>query len=257
MIDTHAHLNSPEFILTIEAIINDALQSGVSLIIVPSVDWESSLTTVDICKKYPQLRPAIGIHPSESGEIDQNILNSFQKLITDNKANLVAIGEVGLDYHYHDFNPSEQKRVFTSMLETANNNSLPFIMHARDAGQDALEMVKNIADPTLAKVWHCFDSSYEEAVKWLDMGGLISFTGMLTYRKNSYLREIATKLPMERIMLETDAPYLPPEGHRGQRCVPSMVKITAACLAEIRGLSLEAIDQITSQNANLFFNLSQ
>jgi TatD DNase family protein len=256
MIDTHAHLNFPELITTIEVIINEAVQSGISIIIVPSVDLESSVTTVDICKKYPQLRPAIGFHPSESGKVDQAVLNSFQKLITDNRSILVAIGEVGLDYHYNDTDRSVQKKVFTSMLEYANSSALPFIMHARDAGQEALELVKNVADLELAKVWHCFDSSYEEATKWLDLGGYISFTGMLTYRKNSFLREIAAKLPLERIMLETDAPYLPPEGYRGERCTPSMLNITAQCLAEIRGLSLEAIDVVTTKNANLFFKLS-
>ena len=255
MIDTHAHLNFPDLAEDVKGILERASAVNVTTIIVPGTDVESSLSGVNLSAVYDNVWAAIGIHPSDvSGWNDDGRVKFKEALLGATPP--VAIGEVGLDYYHSIEEKDLQQTVLREMALLAKENSLPLIIHCREAFDDCYGLLKEIA-PGHPTVIHCFTDGKDEAFKWLDAGYLISLTGIITYKKNTALRDVVSALPLDRLMLETDAPFLAPEGHRGERCEPRFVANVAQCLADLFNTNLEYIDARTTQTAQQFFNISQ
>lgn len=251
-IDTHAHLFSAQFNKNLDLIITDALSSGVTKIICPGLNQETSLKSIEISKKYPgQIFAGAGIHPID-GENDKS-LDFLEDLASTRQ--IIAVGEVGLDlYHGSESTLRAQQDLFSSQIEIAKKYNLPIITHGRRAYKEVLEM------PQINKVKgviHSFEADYDIAKQFLDKGWMISLTALITYSQNDWLRDTVAKLPLDRIMLETDAPYLTPQSKRGvdKFNTPQNVVEIAKELARIHSISLDTVAHITTENAENFFNI--
>lgn len=262
MIDTHCHLNFPQLTEQLDAVLERAQAAGVDRFVVPGTDLVTSTSSVNIAKKYATIYAAVGIHPTDAHEFSESDEQKIKELIEANK-NVVSIGEVGLDYyHFEGLNDAEiakrkrtQQYVFSQAIGWAKDNNLPLILHTRDCFADAFRIMTSEANGHAAVV-HCFTGSMEEALQWVAAGYYMSFTGVITYKKNDLLREVVKAVPLEKMMLETDAPFLAPEGFRGQMGEPKFVAEVARCVAEVKGISLEEVDRITTENAEQFFALN-
>jgi TatD DNase family protein len=253
LIDTHAHLTFPQYQEeTIETLIARAKASSVTKIINVGADFESSKGSVELAQKYPEIYATIGLHPHEEKKMDNDSLSDFKKLLESDK--VVAVGEIGLDYFKYEGNRTDQQALFEQQLQIAQENDLPVIIHNRDAQEDTLSILNNFSP--LKGVVHCFAGDQNFAKQVLDMDFLISFTGIITFPNAKELREVAAYVPLEKIMLETDCPFLAPQTHRGQTNEPAYVKDIAEKLAEIKELPFEEIAKATTKNAENFFNLS-
>jgi TatD DNase family protein len=256
MIDTHAHLNFPEFKGEISAALSRAKKVGVFKIINIGTDLETSLESVNLARKYPEIFASIGVHPHHAKDFSIESLEKFFVLASKDK--VVAIGEIGLDFYpfgktsrYSSYpSKEEQKMTFIQMLKLAQDCQLPMILHCREAYQDMLSVLRNegIKGPG---VIHCFSGTPKEAKEFLDLGFFISFTGNITYSKER--DEVVKEVPLEKILLETDCPYLAPEPYRGKRNEPAYVIEVAKKVAEIKNLALIEIEKITTQNAEKLF----
>lgn len=256
MIDTHCHLQFSDYNADRNLVIQGMIDRGVSRAIVVGTDVESSISAVKLAEEYPLLYASVGIHPTEVNDatFTDEIIN-LELLIKQQK--IVAIGEVGLDYKVFDGvepNPARQKDCFVELIALANRAKLPVIIHTRFADEDLLTIIKahKIND---GGVVHCFDSNYDMAKSVIDLGLHISFTGMLTYPKKDDLRGVAARLPHDRVLLETDCPYLPPQSKRGERCEPQDVIETAGVLAELWKRDLGYVDRVTTENAQKLFGI--
>lgn len=254
MIDTHAHLNFPGLAEEVSTVIKKAREAGVEEVIVPGTSLETSISSVDISNRYREVYAAVGVHPTDYQEVTPAVLNQLKEIAGANKK-VVAIGEVGLDFYRQEDEKDMvgQEKVFREMISVAGECSLPLIIHTRAAFQSTLAILREVA--SMPTVIHCFTGSREEAYAFLDLGCLISFTGTLTFKKNDELRNVAKSLPLDRILIETDAPFLAPEGKRGQRSEPADVRAVAECLAQVRGIPFAEVDQVTTRSARRFFNL--
>ncbi|MCA9388140.1 TatD family hydrolase [Candidatus Berkelbacteria bacterium] len=266
LIDTHTHLNDQNFSLPIEQTIKNAQANGVEKIIVPGVDLESSHRAITLAEKYEQIYAAIGIHPHDvlmtDHDLDQAIID-IRKL-AQGSDRVVAIGEVGIDYHHHDSagTGAVQREAFVRQLLLAIELDLPAIVHGRKAYDEVVGVIKDF--PGSRGVVHSFEADYEVAKKILDAGWLISLTALITYDGYNWLREVVAKLPLDRLMVETDSPYLPPKivktndshlGSRGRTNEPANVKLVAEQLATIKKISVEEVAETTTQTAQAFFKL--
>jgi TatD DNase family protein len=253
LIDSHAHLDFPDFQPDLEALLSRALQAGVDRIL--AVGSGTGPGTLDcalrLAEKFPALDASVGIHPHEAHLAEEQDYRFLEQLANHKK--VVAWGEIGLDYHY-DHSPREVQRVvFEKQLELAARWDLPAIIHTREAEEDTLAI--------LAEKWkgrqgvmHCFSGSLQLAEAALDMGFHLSFSGILTFPKAGDVRRIAARVPLDRLLVETDAPYLAPVPWRGKRNEPAFIVETAKSLAELKGLSLEEISSITSANYSRLFH---
>lgn len=253
MIDTHTHLNFPDLQADLPAVLARAAAAGVEAMIVPSTGASDSASAVDISAQYPQVYAAIGVHPTDVAEYGDVERAKLKDLLNSQKR-IVSIGEVGLDFYR---TPKEevgeaQEKVFREMITLAKEEALPLIIHSRAAFKETYTILQELAVeyPT---VIHCFSGTLEEAKAWLAAGYLLSFTGMITYKKNEELREIVRQVPLEKIMIETDAPFLAPEGYRGQTCEPWQVSLVAECIAQVKNISLREVDRATTATAKRFF----
>lgn len=251
-IDTHAHLNFEKFTDDLESVIDRAKKAGVEKIIVPSSNLETSKKAIEIAEEYPSgLFAAVGLHPihvkDESFDVD-----AFEKLIANKK--VVAIGETGLDYYYDKSNIELQKEVFRKHLILAGKFDKPLILHSRDAGEDVLSVLME-SRGELRGVMHCFSGDWQYAKIVLEMGLYISFTGLITFSKNYDTFEVIENAPLDRILIETDCPYMTPELYRGKRNEPAYVVEVAKKIAEIKKISLNEVAEQTSQNAIELFRL--
>lgn len=262
-IDTHAHLNFEAFKNDLDDVIKQSQQEEVENIINVGANLESSQETVNLAKKYTSLFSAIGFHPHHADEFNDD---TYQQLLDLGKeTKVVAIGETGLDYYNYKSltkpgsHPKElQKKVFLKQVELAQVLNLPLVIHSRDSIEDLLPLVVQLYKQygeSFRGVFHCFSYDQRVAQKLIEIGFFISFTPILTYPKNDYLREVAGKIPLEKILLETDSPFLPPQNMRGLRNTPSTVKIVAQTIAEIRKISILEVAHQTTKNAQILFNL--
>jgi TatD DNase family protein len=257
MIDTHAHLNFPEFNDT-EEVIQRASEAGVDKIINVGSDLENSKRAIELASKYPKLYATVGIHPSdgEKTNLGSDFTCELKKIAQDKK--VVAIGESGLDYSRLSENvvsdKEYQKKLFTSHIEVALELNFPIIIHSRDADDDILGILSKYKGQ-IKGVMHCFTGNWDFAKKVLDLGLLISFTGIITFPNAASLREVVEKIPFDKFMVETDSPLLAPQSHRGERNEPAFVVEVAKKIAEIKKIGLLEIEKATTQNAEAFFNL--
>ena len=257
LIDTHAHLNFKAFKKDIEEVIRRALDEGVEKIINVGANLSSSQKAVEIAQKYGECFVSVGVHPHHA-ESDQEIEAQLETLAKNPK--VVAVGETGLDYHSYKnggiANPQKQKEIFTTQLKLAQRLNLPVIFHCRDAHIDILQIIKASAEnlqSSLRGVFHCFSGDEQFLKSVLQMGFYVGFDGNITY-KNAYdLRELVRACPLEKLLLETDCPYLTPEPFRGLRNEPKNVKIIARAVAEIKELPFQIIEKQTTQNTHDLF----
>jgi TatD DNase family protein len=250
--DSHAHINDERFDADRDETIKRAFDGGLAGFLNAGADMESSASGLAIAEKYPGVFAAVGIHPHDAKAAVEADYSKLAQWASNPK--VVAIGEIGLDYHYN-LSPHEvQQEVFIRQLDVARQTDLPFIIHDREAHADCMKLIKREAKG-LAGVFHCFSGSWEMAQELLTLGLYISFAGPLTFANSVKLKQIAATAPLERILIETDSPYLTPPPHRGHRNEPLYVKLVAAELAALRGMDPDEIGAITYENAKRLFRL--
>jgi TatD DNase family protein len=258
LIDTHAHLDYPEYDHDREMVINRAIDAGVKGIITVGC-WDKDVgfgRLIDVIGRYPSLFASLGIHPHDAKDIHDDSVFDLQKtLIEEKRDRVVSIGEAGLDYHYTLSPKGAQKRAFARQISLARELNLPMIIHSRDASSDTFEVLSSEGGMDAGGVFHCFSGSYEEAKKAIDMGFYISFTGIVTFPKADALKEVVRRLPIEKVLLETDCPFLSPVPQRGKRNEPAFIVNTARAVAGIKGLSMADVARITTLNAEDLFGI--
>ncbi len=251
LFDTHAHLNDPAFDPDRDELIRGLPEKGVGLVMNVGCCLESSRDCVAMAKAYPHIYASVGSHPDSANEVNEAVLDEYRMLCKHNKVK--AIGEIGLDYYYEDIPRDIQQKAFRLQLELAQELDMPVIVHERDAHQDGLMIVKDF--PTVTGVFHCFSGAAEMARQLVNMGWYIGFTGVLTFKNARKAVETASSIPLERIVLETDCPFMAPEPFRGKRNDPGYLFRMAEKLAELRGISVEEVLEITTQNGKNLYRL--
>ena len=258
LIDSHAHIDSPQFAEDREAMLDRARAAGVSTLLAIGTDPgpEKLDAALPYAEQHDWIYTTVGIHPHEAKEVTERHLEELSGLAKHPK--VIAWGEIGLDYFY-DHSPREvQQRVFRDQMELARQAKLPIIIHCRDAWPDCLRMLEEYWKPTgLQGILHCFTSTLKDAQRGIDMGFLVAFGGATTYPKSQNIREVAKELPIGNILIETDAPYLAPQLWRGKRNEPAYVAEVARTLATVRNCSPEEIAAATTGNFRRFFGLAQ
>lgn len=251
LIDTHCHLDFPDFDTDRAEVIQRAKQGDIGYIINIGSSLRGSQAGVDLAGRFDCVYASVGIHPHEVDKVDKQVMKNIHELSEDDK--VVAIGEIGLDYYKSLSSANIQKLLFTTLLELAKLRSLPIIIHCRQAQADTLKILKdrNITNAVL----HCFSGDEEFLKECLELGFFISYTCNITYKKAEGLKALVKITPLDKLLLETDAPFLPPEGFRGRRNEPLHVKHLAQEIARIKNISLEEVAKVTTENAKSFFNL--
>jgi len=253
LIDTHCHLDFPEFDHNREEAIERAKVKGVFCAINIGSSIKGSRKSVELSRKYDYFYATVGIHPHEADNCGSGDLNIIRELAKEDK--VVAIGEIGLDYFKNFSKPQNQLLLFLNQLKLAKEFNLPIVLHTREAKADTLRILKE-AMPIKAVV-HCFSGDKDFLSECLNLGFFISFTCNITYKKAEGLREMVKSTPLDRLMLETDAPYLSPEGFRGKKNEPAQIRLLAEFISSLRGEALEEIAVKTTENAVNFFNLKK
>ena len=249
--DTHAHYDNPRFKGDRDALLKSLPGQGIELVLVPGYDMPSSETAVKLSEKYPHIYAAVGFHPHDSSKRKAGDLEKLEQLTKHPRVK--AVGEIGLDYHY-DYSPRDvQQECFRVHMELARRVALPVIVHQREAASDTLEVLRAYRD--VPGVVHCFSGGIEVAREIFDMGWYISFTGVITYNNARKSHEVLRYAPRDRIMLETDAPYMAPVPYRGKRNSSLYMPAITACLAEIWEITLEEAARITTENGKRFFRI--
>jgi TatD DNase family protein len=258
LIDSHAHIDFPQFAEDRDAMLDRARAAGVTtlLAIGTGPGPEKLDSALPFAEQHDWIYATIGIHPHEAKEVTPSHLDELGKLAKHPK--VVACGEIGLDYFY-DHSPRElQKKVFRDQMDLAKKANLPIIIHCRDAWADCLDILEEVWRPTgLGGILHCFTSTLEDARRGIEMGFLISFAGNSTYPKTQNLRDVAKVLPLEKLLIETDAPYLAPQAYRGKRNEPAYVVELARTLASVRNLSPDELAAATCENFRRLFRLTR
>jgi TatD DNase family protein len=252
LIDTHCHLNMAEFDGDRQEVIRRATAAGVEFILDIGTDVVSSRKAADSSKVHPSVFAAVGVHPHEASKISPLDLQTIGSLLDDPKA--VALGEIGLDYHYQFSPPETQKSLFRNQIDIGMTRGKPLIIHVREAMSDAMQILKEAECSRFRGVFHCFAGSAEDVPLLLEMGFYFSFTGVVTFR-NFGKQDVVTSVPLNRLLLETDAPYMTPVPLRGKRNEPAMLIHTARRLAEIYAVPVETLVSQTTANAKALFGL--
>lgn len=255
LVDSHAHLDDRRFASDLDEVLEKARNAGIRYILTVGSSLESSRSNVDRASLYPQVFAAVGIHPHEASQVDEKTLREIEQLARGNDK-VVAIGETGLDFFYNHSPRDVQESAFRSHLQLARRLDLPVIIHDRDAHEEILRILEDESvGGKIRGVLHCFSGDRDFARRCLELGLYLSFAGPLTFPKNEELREVVKNTPVERLLVETDSPYLAPQGHRGKRNEPALVRVTAEKLAELKNLSMEDISRITNLNVFRLFGI--
>ena len=251
--DTHAHYEDGRFDEDRDELLASMPGSGISLILNIACCAESSATGLRFADKYPFIYSSVGVHPHDVKDMTDATVGELEELLKHPKA--VAVGEIGLDYHY-DFSPRDvQKKRFREQMELARRAGKPVVIHMREATQDTLEIVGDFRE--LTGVFHCFPGSWDTAKIILDMGWYLSFTGVVTFSNARKALEVIQKMPMDRLMLETDCPYMSPEPMRGRRNSSLNLPYIAEKVASLRGISVEEVAALTMENGLRLFGLQR
>lgn len=254
-IDTHAHLFYPNFEGEVQEVIERANLAGVKYIIVPGTDLATSKKAIDLAEDYESVFAAVGVHPHDTNEWEDSFLNKLEEF--SNHKKVVAIGEIGLDYYY-DFSPKEkQLKAFRAQLDLALKVNLPVIIHNRESNEDIMKIIREYKGTNLRAQFHCFAGNEKDAKELIDLGHFISFTGNITFKKAESLREILKSISLDKLLLETDSPFLTPVPYRGKRNEPMNVLLVAEKIAEVHNASLEDVSRITNFNAYKLFGIGE
>lgn len=253
LIDSHVHLDDRRFDVDRERLIKSLRESGIELVINVGADLNSSIKSVSLAEEYDNIYASVGIHPHSAKEMDDSTIDILKSFASRDK--VVAIGEIGLDY-YHDHSPRDiQRKRFKEQIELAKEVGLPIIIHTREAAADTFDILKEAQDGSLEGVLHCYSGSVEMAKDYIDMGFYISLAGPVTFKNARVPKEIAKAVPIDRLFVETDAPYLTPEPHRGKRNEPIYLRYVAGTIAELRGITFEELARKTSENVKRLFKI--
>ena len=253
LIDTHAHLDDVSFDNDREDTIKRAFEGGLCYIISVGSNVDSSRRTVELAERYNKVYATVGLHPHDAKKWGDGAYEELKDLARDKK--VVAVGETGLDYHYDNSPRDVQQEVFREEIRLALEVGRPLVIHSREADEDTARILTEEKADKVGGVMHCFSSGRELALKSLDMGFYISLSGIVTFPKAVELQELVVELPLDRILVETDSPYLSPIPHRGKRNEPANVRHTALKVAQLKGLILDEIAEVTSKNAKRLFGI--
>ncbi|MEH7222911.1 TatD family hydrolase [Bacillus sp. JJ1566] len=253
LIDTHAHLNAIQYQDDLDEVIERALSEGVERIVVVGFDRETITRAIELADQYEFIYATVGWHPVDAIDMTDEDLAWIEELSAHPK--VVALGEMGLDY-YWDKSPKDiQKEVFRKQIALAKKVKLPIIIHNREATADIIDILQEENASEVGGIMHCFTGSIEVAKQCMDMNFYISFGGPVTFKNAKKPKEVAAEIPLDRLLIETDCPYLTPHPFRGKRNEPSYVKYVAEQIAELKGVSFEEIAEKTSDNAKRFFGI--
>lgn len=250
IIDTHAHLNTEAFDSDLDTVLERATQSDVKKIIVIGMNQRANSRALELSSR-PNLYATVGLHPSDVLEgLDIDLLKQQSRL-----PKVVAIGEIGIDLYWVKDNLELQVLVFKRQLELAIELDLPVVIHMRDSAKEIYEVVKHY--PELKGVMHCFSASLDWALKYIELGFYIGIGGPVTFKNNLEVKQVATHIPLERLLVETDSPYLAPVPHRGKQNEPAYTKLVVEEIAKLRGISVEEVSTMTTRNAMRLFRLEE
>lgn len=258
LIDTHTHLDDARFDSDRDTVIARAREAGVDAFVTIGCDLATSQAAVSLADRYPFIYATVGVHPHEVKQISDSWYDDLRRLAHHHK--VVAYGEIGLDYHYNYSPPKLQRDRFREQICLARELGLPIVIHTREAQEDTIKILKEEKGSEVGGVFHCFSGDAWLAKDALDMGFYLSFSGVVTFQNATMLRDIVKTVAMDRILVETDCPYLTPAPHRGKRNEPAHVKLVAEKIAELKGLTepmnMDEIGQMTSQNARRLFRIN-
>ncbi len=252
LIDTHSHINSERLDDCRDEIIKNLEKGRVGRVICPSFSLESSITSLALANENKRVWAALGVHPENCAEFDEKTSTWLDENLSNPK--VVAVGEIGLDYHYGTDDYKLQRIVCEKQIQLAHKHNLPVVFHLRDAWDDSLALLREFRSDISKGVVHCFDGDKATAEKILELGYYISFTGLITFPARVELREVVKIMPHDKLMVETDAPYLAPQSYRGKVNRPEYVADIADMVASLWGISSEKVDEITTKNAVNFFD---
>jgi TatD DNase family protein len=260
LVDTHCHLDFNRFDEDRTEVVRRAIEAGVVRIVVPGLDLSASRAICDLVEQLPGIYAAVGVHPNDLDHVGElgSTLDEIRKLAR--RPKVVAIGEIGIDYHWMNAPRPIQHLWLIRQLEMAKELKLPVILHSRESNPDLLELLRDWVSGGLPEtlrsrpgVLHSFSGNWQEAEQVLELGFYIGLTGPLTYRNADEMRDVAAKAPADKLLIETDAPFLTPLPHRGKRNEPAYVRLVAEKLAEVRGIDLESVARMTTENAATLF----
>lgn len=252
LIDVHAHLDDEAFDADRDEVIQKIKEAGMVVVNAGS-DLKTSEFSVEMAQKYDFIYVCVGVHPHEAAKAPEDYLETLRQMAKYEK--VVAMGEIGLDYYYDFCDKDTQKKVFAEQLALAKELDLPVVVHDREAHQDTLKILQ---ESGIKKgLMHCYSGSYELAGEFMKLGFYFSFGGTITFKNAKRPKEVVSKLPLDKILLETDCPYLTPEPYRGKRNDPTTIEIIAQALANLRGISKEEVEKITTANAQRLFKFAK
>ena len=252
MIDSHCHLDFKEFNNNRDEALQNAKDAGVHTIINVGCDLETSKQSLELAKKYEMIHAVVGVHPHDAKTLDVEVLNEIKKMTESNR--VVAIGEIGLDY-YRDLSPRKvQQTAFHRQLELAVDLKMPVVIHTREAFEDTMSIINDYACNLKGILFHCFQEDTASAYRVFDIGGIISVGGIITF-KNSGMSKVAEEVPLEKVVLETDAPFLTPVPFRGKTNQPAYVKYVYEKMAELKEMTLAEVEKIVDRTALKFYRL--
>ena len=252
LFDTHAHMDDRSFDADRRELLESLPGAGISLLMNPGCSYESSRNAIALAEQYDYIYAAVGSHPDVADEVDEALIEQYRELAA-RHPKIKAIGEIGLDYHYEDIPREIQQRAFRMQMALAQELGLPVIVHEREAHEDGLRIVDEF--PTVKGVFHCYSGSAEMAKELIKRGWYIGFTGVLTFKNARKAIEVASAIPMDRIVIETDCPYMAPVPFRGKRNDPGKVFYMAEKLAQLRGISTEEAARITLENGKRLYRM--
>jgi TatD DNase family protein len=255
LIDSHAHIQGKEYTGETAAVIQRAAEAGVDKIIVVggAGDMSTNAAAVALAESCASLYATVGMHPHDAKDVGEEELRELKQLTAHSK--VIAVGETGLDYFYHHSPREVQRRVFAEFIHLARETALPLVVHERDAATEAVEILRREGAGNVEGVIHCFTGNYSAARAYLDLGFYLSFTGIITFKNAEPLREVVRQVPLERMFVETDSPYLTPVPHRGKRNEPSYVRFVAETIAKVKQLDVEQVAQVTTENVKSLFHI--
>jgi TatD DNase family protein len=255
LIDSHAHIQGSEYASEVEAVVQRAREAGVETIIVVGGAGElsSNQAAVALAESHRALYATVGMHPHDAKDVGEDEIEKLKHLTA--KAKVIAVGETGLDFYYNHSPHEVQRKVFARFIQMARETNLPLVVHERDGSQDAAELLRSEGGGHVRGVIHCFTGDSQAARKYLDLGFYLSFTGIITFKNAEPLREVVRAVPLERMLVETDSPYLTPVPHRGKRNEPAYVRFVAETIAKVKGLTFEEVARVTTHNVRELFRI--
>lgn len=253
LIDTHSHIDMDNYKDRFDEVIAEAKNFGVEKIVIPGVEPSGFKRIVELCEKYENIYGAVGIHPEDLASFDTDAESLIREYIKHPK--IVALGEIGLDYYWDKTQTERQKEIFEKQILIAKNAEKPVLVHDREAHLDTFEILKKTKANDVGVVMHCFSGSPEFAIECIKEGFYIALGGVVTFKNAKKVKEVAKIVPLNRLLLETDAPYMTPVPYRGKENQPAYVKFVAEEIAKLRNISFEEVAEATSENATKLFNL--